>query len=832
MKTFNKSILSMFALATVVMASCSDNDTWNEENGPDPSKELISFSSQDGQIGTRAVFEGTRAGLHSSKNTKIVMRIKAEINNELTGFPTPTTDKDKTRYTRIVATASEEKKNNVCHSDLNKDHSDITFVEGNYRYWDDAFGRYSKLSVYAVAVPGKDDEKVLSDDILTDNSNSFSVSSINQKWFTETTENEKTKAWSLPLTQTADDIAEKDLCYSNNISKDGTGGVIRYKFTSENTWKFDNIYGGQLQWTAKSNGSTIGKFDQGNLIFKHALCKVTINLTEAVDKGFDKNSNADFKFKENTNVELLDFPYESILDLATGTWDETEPNYKKGNFTKLHETTANPSDNITVRTVTGLTLPGKILHDINDNALHFIIDDNDYYVTCNQIATAIRDHYKNKTGTEAEALKNFTTMEQGKHYVINLTIGKTKIENITAQLIGWEEVNSANIDPTNAYIKVNLKSSSSNVTNYESGKASNFHLYRSAHTADLETGIDYNDKYNQKSFYDWETNYETTAASKEWISESSPGHWETGWYWPDNKTYYHIRAVGDNTSTSPLCPNVTIDATNGDYFSIKSGNITGTDYRDYIWGAPFKQTDDKLSYSITNGFDGTESENNSDSHQIYKAIGATNDVINMLFFHMTAQVFFNITTTITDNKVALQTTDNGITTNTKVEILRFYKDGTVRLGNGCVEPVTTSTCTNAEVEFVNYTGETSETGSTIAAVSEHQYGVVPQTLKRASGTDAGRTIGLRITTPDNNQYVIEDISTVLASSVSNNNIQNPYTSTTVGTDTKFIIDRWYPGYKYTYTIRITKKGIDKITAQLLGWETVKSDNIDIDLEGK
>ena len=84
MKTFNKSILSMFALATVVMASCSDNDTWNEENGPDPSKELISFSSQDGQIGTRAVFEGTRAGLHSSNNTKIVMRIKAEINNELT----------------------------------------------------------------------------------------------------------------------------------------------------------------------------------------------------------------------------------------------------------------------------------------------------------------------------------------------------------------------------------------------------------------------------------------------------------------------------------------------------------------------------------------------------------------------------------------------------------------------------------------------------------------------------------------------------------------------------------------------------------------------------
>lgn len=829
MKTFNKSILSMFALATVVMASCSDNDTWNEENGPDPSKELISFSSQDGQIGTRAVFEGTRAGLHSSNNTKIVMRIKAEDSETTSGH----TKEDSNRYTRIVATASKEKNSNECHSDLNNDHSDITFVEGNYRYWDDAFGRYSKLSVYAVAVPGKDDANVLSDNILTD-TNSSPVSSINQKWFTETTENEKTTAWSLPLSQNDDNIANKDLCYSNNISVKGKGGVIRYKFTSENTWKFDKIADGQLQWTAKSDGSTIGKFDQGNLIFKHALCKVTINLTEAVGKGFDNNSNADFKFKENTNVELLNFPYESILDLATGEWDETKTNCKKGNFTKLHETTKNPSENKTVRTVTGLTLPGKTLYGITDNALHFIIDDNDYYVTCDQIANAIRDYYTtNSSAKGASELQNFTTMEQGKHYVINLTIGKTKIENITAQLIGWEEVNSANIDPTNAYIKVNLKSSSSNVTTYESNNANNFNLYRSANTADLETGTDYNDKYNQKSFYDWKTGYETTDASKEWKAENSSGHWDTGWYWPDNMTYYHIRAVGDNTSTSPLCPNVTIDATNGDYFSIKSGNITGTDYRDYIWGAPFKQTDDKLSYSIKNGFDGTTSENNSDSHQIYKAIGATNDVINMLFFHMTAQVFFNITTTTGDNRVTLRSGTESSYTQTKVEILRFFKDGTVRVGNGCVEPVTNETSAftnNQEVEFEEYTPESVGT----AAISKHRYGVVPQTLNRESGTNTGNEykVGLRITTPDGNQYVIEDISTVYASTVTDNNIKNPYQAETSGSDTKYKINRWYPGYKYTYTIRITKKGIDKITAQLLDWETVKSDDIDIDLEGK
>ena len=111
--------------------------------------------------------------------------------------------------------------------------------------------------------------------------------------------------------------------------------------------------------------------------------------------------------------------------------------------------------------------------------------------------------------------------------------------------------------------------------------------------------------------------------------------------------------------------------------------------------------------------------------------------------------------------------------------------------------------------------------------------MVTQTLNRETGTntETGK-VGLRITTPDGNQYVIEDISTVYAS-VSDTHLKIPYTETSVsGSDTKYKINRWYPGYKYTYTIRITKKGIDKITAQLLDWETVTSDDIDIDLEGK
>ena len=825
MKTFNKSILSMFALATVVMASCSDNDTWNEENGPDPSKELISFSSQDGQIGTRAVFEGTRAGF--SSQTKIVMRIKAEDDQN-------TTTAKLSRYTRTCAVGDVQTSSDECNNSTllgnSLTHSHLTFVSPNFRYWDDAFGRYSKLSVYAVCVPNKNGNGILADDILPDNGTAVDATN-NPHWKTETTE-AKTLEWEVPSTeQNSSTIEEKDLCYSNNI-RSGAGenekGVYRHSYSSaDNSWS-KSLKAGQMYWygtdgkSGKESAVTSGKFDEGHLIFKHALCKVTIQLTE--NTGFNNSSNTDFKFKDGTNVKLLDFPYTGTLDFTTGNWDSTT----KGVISKLHEITSvddngNPTEAKTVRKVTGLTLPGKVLYNDNNNSLHFIIDNNDYYVTGNTIAEAIRKYYdtggEGANDSKASELKTFTTMKQGHHYLINITVNKSEIKNVTAQLIGWEEVQTSPIEPSNAYINVSLE----NNTNGTEITENKFDIYRKA---SKNTNLD-KDTYISFADYEWKTGYNDKASS---LSYSS-GAWNTGWNWPDNLTYYHIRAVGDNTSSSPSCPNVETDATNGDYFSIKSGNITGKDYRDYIWGAPFKQTNDKLSYSIKNGFDGTTSENNSDSHQIYKAIGATNDVINMLFFHMTAQVIFNITTTTGDNRVTLRSGTESPYTQTKVEILRFFTDGTVRVGNGCVEPVTNETSAltnNQEVEFEEYTPESGGT----AAISKHRYGVVPQTLNRESGTDAGRTIGLRITTPDNNQYVIEDISTVLASSVSNNNIQNPYTSTTVGTDTKFIIDRWYPGYIYTYTIRITKKGIDKITAQLLDWETVKSDDIDIDLEGK
>ena len=824
MKTFNKSILSMFALATVVMASCSDNDTWNEENGPDPSKELISFSSQDGQIGTRAVFEGTRAGF--TDKTKIVMRIKAEDDHNTS---------HKARYTKTYALGNVETTDECNNSTLlgnSLTHSHLTFASNNYRYWDDAFGRYSKLSVYAVCVPNKIEDGILSNNILPDNGTAVDATN-NPNWKTETIE-AKTLEWEVPSTnQTNETIAKKDLCFSNNIRQDATEnekGIYRYSYSSANNQWSKQMEFGQMFWFGKDgkkagvSAETIGKFDEGHLIFKHALVKYTINLTEG--KGFDNTISSDFQFTNSSeNVAILGVPTKGSLDFTTGTWTITESN----GVSNLPEITiTDESDkNTKKRTLQAISLPGLKLKDSenstndNTNVLKFTIDNNEYYVTRKQIYEKIKEWNNNNNNKTPEAACE--TFTQGYHYEINITVGKKAIDKITAQIIDWEKVGTETITPSNTYVTMSLedKSSETSPTKYNDSFKDKFKIYRSPQVAD--NIVTNNSGFN--NFYSWDKGYEN---SDNHTYDNTNNVWKTDWFWPDNKTAYHFRIVG-NAETDNDNPTVTTDS-NNDYYSIASGEINGKTYNDYTWGAPFhKLNGSKIEYNINTGFDKQTTNESTTTHsQIYHAIGATDRTINMLIFHMTCQLFINVTTSkSTDpNVVKLNKDDN--TNGTKVEILRFYNNGKVLLGNGLVE-TTGSTVTNQEITVGSYTPDDDSN----PAKTEFSYGMVPQTLNRETGTntETGK-VGLRITTPDGNQYVIEDISTVYAS-VSDTHLKIPYTETSVsGSDTKYKINRWYPGYKYTYTIRITKKGIDKITAQLLDWETVTSDDIDIDLEGK
>ncbi len=651
------------------------------------------------------------------------------------------------------------------------------------------------MTIYAFAIPGQTEAK-LPTWAKTD-WNQVDANT-NPNWYTSTTEY-KTVSWDVKTAQSASTMLEDDLTYSNNISATGNGGRYTYKYEN-NAWteKKDN---GPLTWTAKASGETSGRFDKGHLEFHHALAWIEINLKEG--DGFDNKSAKDFVWTDNKatttqNITLKGFNTSGTFDVATGKWDAFTSSV---DITKMKETTGTAEQ--TIRKMEAYVLPETNLFEKEANVVEFEIDNSKYYVTGKQIAEAIRKYYtegKGKVENVTSPYETFKTIEAGKHYIINLTVAKKGIDLIKAAIVKWEDVNSDDADAKNTHSTFTLEDRGDKLG---SGDEAKFDFYRSAKTAQ-----NYIDGEEDKN-YDWMTGYGGPVTKK--CTDDTKKIWKSEWFWENNLTYYHFRAAGDATNGSGA-PKIHTDATNGDYFVIKSGELSNSDYKDYIWGAPFNVHSGTLTYSTKTGFDNTS----GDTHQISQAIGATDSEIRMLLFHMTSKIYVNVKTTTDDNnKVTL---DNG-TTRTTVEILKFLPEGKVLMGNGLVE-TTSGSRMSASMTAGDYTKQNGSEGAKVA----FSYGIVPQLL--SDGKTEG-TIGLRITTPDGNQYIVKDLSTCTAT-VSSCNLTIPYKA--AAATNYYTIDRWFPNYQYTYTITIKKTGIERITASVVDWETVTGDLGTIDLE--
>ena len=771
---------TLTALALMALVACSEEGSSTSSGTtptPEGGKTLIAFSQEGSAMTTRAM---TRAGFDS--NTKVVMRIKAEGKTA-----------SDIRYTQAVATANVEISGDACTAyGLTGTHSHLTYAAGMSRYWDDAFGRDTKLTVYAVAVPNLNDDDVLFSTILDQTSPTTAA----PDWYTVTTENTKID-WQVSTTQTATTRTNEDIAYSNNIRSAETDNKGCYRQTWDGSAWAKSMQLGRMIWQSKDPADasvTVGQFDKGHLVFKHALSWLTIVLNEG--SGFDDNSDTDFAWTNNNaaadqNITLKGFPTSGKLDLSNGAWSETTSN----NITQLHDVTTIPVAAQTTRQLEAYVLPGTVLDDNASNFIEFEIDNAKYYVSGEQIAEAVKSYY---SATPASPYASFTTTEAGKHYVINLTVSKKGIENITAAILDWETVNSSEIKPDNVYCSFNFEDRG---TRLESTDAAKFNIYRAG--KDAGAYIDDNTAAN----YDWKTGYTTTSgtsevankATKSWASTTTS--WTTDWFWPDNRTYYHFRAtgLGDNATSTDNDVTINKDATNGDYFTITSGTLTESNYRDYLWGAPFTYVDNtyKIKYDGTNGFARNSA---NDAYQISQAIGATNSQIKMLLFHMTSQITVKVSSVTGDGSVTLIDGDN----KTKVEILNFLPDGKVLMGTGAVSASGTRVSEgNSEMAYLSE--------STATTVS-FAYGIVPQSLIY----DTTGRIGLCITTPDGNKYYVRDLSTCTAT-VSSTNLAIPYSGSS-----PYIINAWYPHYKYTYNITLSKAGVKNITAAVLDWETVES----------
>lgn len=642
----------------------------------------------------------------------------------------------------------------------------ISFAEtGCTRYWDDTFARDAQIAVYAACSPGRTDVIQIGEATKypytdADNKPIFPTSGA----WSETEKGLTIANWSVSSAQTAETLKNEDLCYSNNISvhADATAKDERLKFRSDLAQSDPNYR----------------KFDKGHLCFYHALSKITFNIIQG-----DGFTDEEFKFNEGTNIKLTGFNTKNAeFDIKTGEFT--------GTYTS--ETINTIAQRETPAAITGcrftldaLVMPTTDLSSTAKGDISLIIAHNQYDISKKDLLDRISDEDKTAHLTDGKKLK------PGVHYIFTFRIGKTKVDKIDACIVDWESVSAEEMSPSNARIKLTLEERGDAVNPSES-----IGIYRAE-----DNPQDISDDHEN---YNWKTGYVGNSNTFRY----SDGSWGLAnkWYWTDNKTYYHFRAVIPSNKEVMQSPEDDPVSPDCDYITLSSA-ATSDYYVDVRWGAPFRdvannETADsfKFKYDLDNGFDQTLAD--TDKKQLYQAIGPTEDRIKLTLFHLMCDVTFVIKSTVADDEVKL----NDGTNETKVELLDYHQDARVLMSTAKVE--TTGDAAGATaMTFVKHTAKDDST----PAKSEYHYYPVPQSLVG---------VKLRITTPDKNQYIV-DMANVSKTDYSNKNFADPYTGGKV--------DKWYPGFRYTYSFTLKKTGVENLQATIVGWEDVSAgdDNVQI-----
>lgn len=559
---------------------------------------------------------------------------------------------------------------------------------------------------------------------------------------------------------------------NNIVDQSGTNGWKAVDLlTSNNIQEVNNDVPYSTDGTYKFDDRTSGKL----LEFTHAMSKITVNLTAG--EGFTVPTNgSETTFKESVSVALLSFNYMGKVDIEGKISTATKAD---GNVPTENETAV--TANIKAKLMQGgkdahtakfeaLVFPGNqftanIANDTyntptsNDEILMINADGNIYMVTAAQLVKAIAN---GATGFQTG------TLEQGKNYVLNITVNKTDID-VTATIKDWEYVAAANEAPV-----INIAEAYGHIGNdFEK----NFDLYRCT-TVDGSyiSGIT-------------EGNHRVvTYVAAAGTDPVVPAHYDlnTPMYWPNHSTHYFFRGiwplVGDNNQTNinETYTPVGKITDKSSATSIAVENVaykTGSFPSDLMIGIPRKNNGEHDETCKVASHDKSSGAN---------GICATEGKIRMNFQYAMSQVIVNLTTSEGDSKVIFDA-------NTKVEIIGGYTQGEIKLSD----------------ESSDFTGKT-VTDYTMhrEGSSDIQYhdAIIPQSLQDGSGK---ATLKFRITVKSGDTYdKYETVLGIKDIKVTEDNVQKNITA-------------WEPGKKYTYTLNITKSGV-KVEATLKNWITVSA----------
>lgn len=782
-------------LSLLALSACTERpaveDPSTSANGKTPIELSVGGVDSPSPTITRAVItDGTDKTMQAfDVNSKIFMIIKSEYS----ALASP--------YDYMNYGGSQTTKYTVTRGEVAASSNDVTFnTDEQKRYWDDAHARSSNLSIWAYAQKG---ESTWNNCTFEEpNTGSYSnpleaykdypcnTTTLPSPVWRETEIYPAIRYWRASH-HPSDDIQDErsvrcqDLLFSNNIVNYYGNTKVPDASRTDNRLTFDPA---TKHFPSKTDEWSTG-VKKTEMKFYHAMSKITIHIKRG--SGFETGN---FAFTPSTsNVALSGFNKKGLFHIGDGQFQYI---WKHKPNSIIDDTDVNafyipqiynwqtPADGDAM-TLEALVVPNiheflqsqttatedthsRFVSESTDVMMEFTVNNNKYQITSGQLYTALHGQ---SGATEKTDNGTYIPMEAGKNYDFTFTIGKQLINNISAKLAAWDNVIATGQDPSNAYVRVSVKTNEGSAIQGNP----NFDLYRAPGTT--YEGTD----YNTYADYTWEKGYEKSTSLAETTSNS--GVYQTEWYWPDNKTFYHLRTI------SPTSESISgNDATT--YVSMTGGLLSTA--KDYVWGAPFK-TDSPTpdNYSFTTGY--CNNANKADG-QLYKAIGATTDNITLIQHHMTTQVFVDLEN---DNTVAEANRVN--ITGATVQLINIAQNAKLYLGNGLV------------TEYSNF-GDVTMTADAHAAASpipayDYSYGVLPQLLSNNNGT---KKVGIKITTTDGNVYIIDDIKTIK-----------------IGGNA---ITKWLPGRKYYYTFTLKKTGITNISATIVNWETVTADNEDVTIK--
>lgn len=723
-----KKLISMVAVAAAMLTTGCSNDITDNSGVDNTGKERIILAAGDDQ---GAVL--SRAGF--AADTRIVARIVSDSR--------VSTEADKCVRTVLLAKKEEG----------SAGYSNVGYAEYKTRYWDDAYGRNSILSVYAVAIPNKNDGSETSNLKET-------VLSGTDEWST-TDAGANNILWAVTATQSEDILKDEDLTYSNNIQAGNVNGngVYTWNYTSgaypstpadATKHTVNSATDGRLYFTQNAtdpltgdpNNGDPGHFDRGQLEFHHALSRIQVNLKTG--DGYSSTISL------TGNLQLNTVPVSGTLNVQTGAW-AASPTTGNVNMAKWTTVDAKTYDNGFKADLTyeAQVLPGyEFTESATTNAMEFVVSGNQYYISNAMLRKALT----------AKSITDYT-MAQEKRYVFNITVAKNKIQNITATLVGWNDVVANNETVDNSHIQFTL--------DQKGDACTDLHIYR----APVDLGKIYTtNAYLTEKEDDVTAKAGVAYTDKATLSSTSP-YTATNWYYDDNQTAYHFRSINTAADNARL--------SDGTAFTMTAGT-------DYHWGAPMSSV---TSIKYSNGY----------VSNISKAINsATTDTqIKITELHMMSQIVVKLKTTDDESKINL--------TGATVTITKLAETGTVDMGIGKITPATS---------YKNL-------AMTAGADNTFTLLVVPQDLVRGSDTDD--YVGITIHTADNNEYyIVEKLSNIIASSVADANMTNQVKDQAIKV--------WEPGQTYTYTFTLKKTEIKNITATLASWNNIEGANTDLDLE--